>query len=256
MGDVYITGDKHGDFSRLCRTICQLGTDRESIMIILGDSGINYYVKNLPEGEIKEGGPRFKNSRTTIRIKKMLSELPITFFCIHGNHEARPESINSYKTKTWNGGIVYFEEEYPNILFAKDGEIYNMNGKKYLVAGGAYSIDKYWRLQRYYAGQKDCLWFEDEQMDDVTKDKIMKMIEDQVQIDIVLSHTCPLRFEPIEAFLKGIDQSTVDKSTEIFLDKVYEKIGNSIKSWYCGHYHIRKVEKNVIFRFDDIGIEN
>lgn len=60
MGDIYITGDKHGDFSRLCRTICQLGTDRESIMIILGDSGINYYVKNLPEGEIREGGPRFK----------------------------------------------------------------------------------------------------------------------------------------------------------------------------------------------------
>lgn len=32
------------------------------------------------------------------------------------------------------------------------------------------------------------------------------------KIDVVLSHTCPLRYEPTEVFLSMIDQSSVDKS--------------------------------------------
>lgn len=43
-------------------------------------------------------------------------------------------------------------------------------------------------------------------------------------IDIVLLHTCPLKYEPTEVFMKGINQSNVDKSMEKFLDKVEESI--------------------------------
>lgn len=252
MDNVFITGDKHGDFNKLCSLIRRINTNKEDTIIILGDVGINYYVKKLPMEQIKDSGPRFKNSKTTKKIKSMLSELSITFFCIHGNHEARPESINSYKTKIWNDGVVYYEEEYPHILFAKDGEIYNINGKKCLVAGGAYSIDKYWRLQQYNNGRKDCLWFNDEQMSEATKEKIMRTIDSDIDIDVILSHTCPLRFEPTEVFLSGINQNNVDKSTEIFLDKIYEKIGDKIQQWYCGHYHINKKDKNVSFMFDEM----
>ncbi len=42
----------------------------------------------------------------------------------------RPWEVAEYEEKIWNEGIVYVEEQYPNILFAKDGEIYNFNGKK------------------------------------------------------------------------------------------------------------------------------
>ena len=35
-------------------------------------------------------------------------------------------------------GKVFIEEEYPNLIFAKDGEIYNINNKSFLVIGGAY----------------------------------------------------------------------------------------------------------------------
>ena len=74
-------------------------------------------------------------------------QLPITLFCIHGNHEERPENIASYKTKIYHDGIVFYEDNYSNILFAKDGEIYNFNHKSVLVIGGAYSVDKYFRLK-------------------------------------------------------------------------------------------------------------
>lgn len=33
-----------------------------------------------------------------------------------------------YKLQEWNGGKVWVEEAYPNILFAKDGEIYDIAG--------------------------------------------------------------------------------------------------------------------------------
>lgn len=53
-----------------------------------------------------------------------------TFFCIHGNHENRPQNIASYKEKEWNGGRVMYEADFPNILFPIDGEIFELEGKK------------------------------------------------------------------------------------------------------------------------------
>lgn len=52
-----------------------------------------------------------------------------------------------YKLQEWNGGKVWVEEAYPNILFAKDGEIYDIAGMKTIVIGGAYSVDKFYRLK-------------------------------------------------------------------------------------------------------------
>ena len=45
-----------------------------------------------------------------------------------------------YKLQEWNGGKVWVEEAYPNILFAKDGEIYDIAGMKTIVIGGAYGV--------------------------------------------------------------------------------------------------------------------
>lgn len=34
------------------------------------------------------------------------------------------------KETEWHGGTVYVEKEYPNILFAKDREIFELDGLK------------------------------------------------------------------------------------------------------------------------------
>lgn len=52
---------------------------------------------------------------------------------------------------------MYYEEEYPDLLFAKDGEVFELDGKKAIVMGGAYSIDKMMRLMYGYG------WWPDEQ---------------------------------------------------------------------------------------------
>lgn len=40
---IYITGDTHGDFGRVVKSCEQMETEKEDVLIILGDAGINYY---------------------------------------------------------------------------------------------------------------------------------------------------------------------------------------------------------------------
>ena len=225
---IYITGDKHGDFSSIFEFCENIKTNSSDIMIILGDAGINYYL----------------NEKDYL-LKDKLSKLPITLFCIHGNHEERPENIKTYKEKEFCGGNVYYEQEYPNILFAKDAEIYGLNGNSVLVIGGAYSVDKNYRLMMGYN------WYPSEQPNEETKNKVKKVLEEHNnKVDIILSHTCPFKYMPYEVFMSGVDQSKVDKSTEEFLDEI-ENIAE-YKKWYCGHYHTDKTVDKLRFMMNDI----
>ena len=212
MGKFYITGDTHGNFNRIDYFCQRFETSKEDILCILGDAGINYYL-----------------NKKDYMLKQVLQDMPITFFCIHGNHEERPFNISTYITKKWNEGIVYYEEEFPNILFAKDGEIYNINGKSILVIGGAYSVDKEYRLLKGWS------WFKDEQPNKEIVKYIEKQITKQRHFDIVLTHTCPIKTEPRHMFLPFIDQSKVDKTTELLLQRIADWI--TFDNWYFGHFH-------------------
>ena len=227
---IYLTGDTHGDFGRISH-FCKINnTSKNDILIILGDAGINYY------GEKKD-----------IVNKKYIQSLPITLFCIHGNHENRVTNIPSYQLSYFGkfDNNVYVEEEYPNILFAIDGSVYTINKSKCLVMGGAYSVDKYYRISHAYN------WWEDEQPSKEIKKYITKLVNSKGNsINYILSHTCPIRYEPNEWFIDGLQQETIDKSTEIWLDSLYDELPN-VKKWYCGHYHGEKTIDNMRFMFEN-----
>lgn len=220
---IYITGDTHREFSRLNYI---KNVKENDMLIVLGDAGINYCLDN-----------------EDISYKEYLKEFKMKIFCVRGNHEERPENINSYKEVNMFGGKVYIEENYPNLIFAKDGEIYSIDGKSFLVIGGAYSIDKNYRLLYGYK------WFKDEQLTDIEMKNILEKVKGK-HFDIVLTHTCPYKYEPTETFLNDIDQTKVDKTMEHFLDKVEESI--SYNKWYCGHYHIEKKIDKLQFMFGKI----
>ena len=48
--------------------------------------------------------------------KARLAELPLTLFCVHGNHEVRPGELRSYEERRWHGGIAWVQPDYPNLL--------------------------------------------------------------------------------------------------------------------------------------------
>lgn len=226
---IFVTGDTHRDFNRIFDFNEKISLTENDIMIILGDVGINYF-----------------GDKRDIKFKEMLiSKLKCTIFAIHGNHEMNPEYMSSMKEKEWNNGIVYYEEDFPTILYAKDGEIYNLNGKETLVLGGAYSVDKYYRLSH---GLK---WFEDEQISNSVKDRCISNIENNNwKVDIVLSHTVPYNYRPIDLFLSFIDQSTVDETMENWLQYIEDKL--KYHKWYCGHYHCNRIVDKIEMMFDTI----
>jgi len=223
---VYYTGDIHGGKYEIVRLCKRMNLTSDDIVVILGDVGANYY----------------ENERDH-EIKRAFSRLKPTIFCIHGNHEIRPSNIPSYVTKQWNDGTVWYEEAYPNILFAKDGEIFTMDGLDHIVIGGAYSVDKFYRIMRHYG------WWEDEQPSEEIKTYVEQQLAGR-HIDVILSHTCPFKYEPVEALLPMNGQSTVDTSTELWLDKIEET--TQYDAWLCGHWHINKRIDKLQFLYHDV----
>lgn len=226
---IYYTGDIHGEVLHIRDMVTKYEIADQDVIVILGDVGMNYYGNNY--------GDQHR--------KKKLNKLGISVFCIHGNHEMRPETIPTYHEEKWQGGTVYVEDAYPNLLFAKDGEVYDLDGQSTLVIGGAYSVDKWYRLRM------DMNWFADEQPSDEIKSRVMQKLKNlNRKVDVVLNHTCPERYIPVEAFLSGIDQSTVDNSTEEWLGQVEAQL--EYGAWLCGHWHINKRIDKLQFLYHDV----
>ena len=223
---IYVTGDTHRDFERVVNFCNYYQTTTEEVLVICGDAGINYYC-----------------DQRDIELKLELSKLPITLFCVHGNHEERPALLN-YKEKVWRDGIVYYEKLYPNLLFAKDGEIYDFDGKSAITIGGAYSIDK---LYRIIYGKP---WFKSE----LPTDDIRCYVEKQLalhnwSVDYVFTHTVPISFEPTWAFIPGLKQSLLDKTMEKWLQTLIDYM--KFERWFAGHYHVDHQEGPIRLLFHD-----
>lgn len=211
----------------------------ETMVVILGDSGLNFWLNN-----------------TDKKYKKLLNSMGYHIYCVRGNHEQRPELVkNMIQVEDINvDNAVWMEEAFPNIRYFIDGKIYNLCGYSTLVIGGAYSIDKWYRLARAgysrdevdTADPKKCGWFKDECLTTAEMNIIMAEVQGK-SVDFILSHTCPLSWEPTDLFLNGIDQSTVDKSMEVWLDELKNKV--EWKYYLFGHYHADRVERPHVEQF-------
>lgn len=243
IGNIYITGDTHGSFERI-EDFCNIfETTKKDVMIILGDAGVNYFLDKRDE-----------------KLKRKLEKMQITFMLVKGNHEARPgcgwndeDANHDYLIDCPEyAGRFMMELEYPSILYMIDGETYTFNVRnrqlKALVIGGAYSIDKEWRLEMYDLGNHNYRWFADEQLSDEEMSRILYNIHDK-KFDYVFSHTCPSSDEP---YLKSslFNQGKPDKRTENFLEKVKNSI--EYEGWYCGHWHIDETFDKTNFMYNKI----
>lgn len=253
---IYVTGDKHGHFEPIEYFCDKYQTTKDDILVVLGDLGVNYF-----------GGRRDKSR------KKYLADMPITIMAIRGNHERRPSPEWNIRTIANDSvcGTFIVEPGYDSILYAQDGRSYGLHTQdgwaSAFVIGGAYSVDKYYRLGSYAAGNHDLLWFEDEQLTDDEKRDVKASLLKHIALeherdpkspgypDYILSHTCPLSIEPVDMFLPHISQETVDISTEEFLDDIKNTLEEnhvSYKKWFCGHWHTdRTAPDNFRFVYHD-----
>ena len=218
---VLFTGDTHGHVEeRLFNIRTQMPEyePEKTAVIILGDVGFLHYLNN-----------------TDRKHKMRASEFGYTIYCVKGNHEARPGEYLGMRLIHDNfvGGKVWIEDDFPLIRYFTDWGIYNILGRQTLVIGGAYSVDKFYRLQNGWQ------WFADEQLTPHEMAACMKNAKDR-EFDLILSHTCPASKQPVDMFLSFIDQSTVDNAMELWMDE----LANSVRwnLWLWGHYHADRIE--------------
>lgn len=225
--NIFIIGDLHSDRNPVRNFYNNYikGTPKEAEenwLICLGDFGALYWFDY-----------RDRN------FKRDLSKYPFKYFVIRGNHEERASNRAIIEPDLWEevecfGNICLRQPAFPNIYYAKDeGGVYNIAGRKTLVIPGAYSVDKHYRLARGWN------WFPDEQLK--AYERILLECEaENRHFDLVLSHTCPLRYMPTDLFLNCIDQSAVDNTMERWMDELHNNITFGIHLW--GHFHADRIE--------------
>ena len=230
-----LTGDTHGRVPERLATIKEQMTDfepNETAVIILGDAGLNFW-----------------GNKTDKKNKKKCEEYGIYLYCVRGNHEMRPTDVKGMITLYDENvnGLIHMEEEYPHIRYFMDGTSYVIDGYNVLTIGGAYSVDKEWRLiNAKVNGRSFSGWFENEQLDDFERQKITEYIRGN-EYDFVFSHTCPYEWRPTDLFLPSVDQRTVDNTMEHWLSDIKENIEYGV--WCFGHYHTNRIEKPYVEQY-------
>ncbi len=231
-----IRGDTHGSFLWMTNGCLDNYKPEETAILILGDAGFDFYLNKTDE-----------------RKKKEVDARGYYIYFLRGNHEQRPSLVSGYEiiNDPEVKGAVYCDPHYPHIRAFMDYGFYQIKGYSCLIIGGAYSIDKKWRLVRggnlteETNDPKKSGWFNGEQLTaDEMQDclfKVKTFATTGKVIDFIFTHTCPTKFQPTDMFLNFIDQSTVDNSMEEFLEEISYSVGWTI--WCFGHYHADRIER-------------
>ena len=245
---IFALGDIHGRWQTirdfwLANKLKEKFDECETTLILLGDAGLNYFLG-------KDAQDRDR------KTKEKLGKFPFTYFVIRGNHEERPGICAANHPDKWHteefwGNTVYVENDFPYIKYALDEVAFyyipswidyislenpsdnNIEVQKYyktLIIPGAYSVDKYKRLEMGLS------WFPQEQLSESERLAGLALIEQQGwNCDLVLSHTCPIIYEPTDLFLSCVNQSIVEKDMERYLGQIEYKLDYKVHLW--GHYH-------------------
>lgn len=192
-----VLGDVHGnaDWLRLYvyPRAMVLGVD---LIVQLGDFG---YWEHTPAG---------------VKFLKEASDIAtvagIPLYWLRGNHDKTSFLFERYSELGDDDGFLYIRD---NIFFIPDGTLWTWQGRSFRAFGGAYSVDKNWRVQQealnyahlvrkeqYRAEAQDRapepvpsqagqLWFPEEEMRDVDMDAYLAAFTGRV--DYVFSHDKP-----------------------------------------------------------------
>ena len=230
---IYITGDTHNitDMSNLSsrdmKLWCQVQGDNYkniTVAIVLGDFGLPW----SSTCEIDEAGIHPRN-RTDRYLLKWYNEKPFKVLAVQGNHDNYDMIEKLPEVEMFGAKVLKVSD---NVFYFKRGEVYTIEGKRFLVLGGALSDDKAYRIPH------ESWWPQEEWSEEEKKACLEKIAACGGKFDYVLSHTGPSAgiaetddFFKNEKYLKEV----LKDSTVVFNDKVNEMI--EYQKWFFGHWH-------------------
>lgn len=169
---------------------------------------INEYIKDdNPSMVISTGDFGYYPTFFEENIKNINFEKPVYF--IDGNHE------DHWALKKLENNVIK-----NNLIYQPRGSYINVNKHNILFLGGANSIDKHSRIVGYD-------WFPEE----ILTEKDIYNIDDSINYDIIVTHTCPQII-----FDKYLKLKTIENDfSRTVLQYVFEKY--IPKLWIFSHFH-------------------
>lgn len=214
---IYITGDIHGDLRDFRNRIEEnLNLTKEDIVIVCGDFGFNWDAKHISDWK------RFEHPYTVL-------------FC-DGNHENFDVLDNLRRRKMYEDEVCEFDKNTFRLL---TGHMYNIEGVKTFVYGGATSFDKEWRLENELAYGK--LWWKEEVPSQEVFELAKKTLEENNwTFDLFISHTCrgEVKEKVLETYKKNFHDPVEDMIKA--LEEEIKAHGGSWKKSCFGHFHVDK----------------
>ncbi len=219
--NIYVIGDIHGDLDLLdikfeeLKSKSKTSLEKKDILFVAGDAGfVNSYENETSKGQ---------------RMKH-LNNLPFIIIAVLGNHE-NYDIIESFPEEIIFNGKCYKEPDV-DVYYAKNGQIFDIDGIKFFTFNGGLSIDKDKRLKLEAEYNKKFWWPQEIKTEDFQSAYQYYCTH---HVDYVITHDVPLSiFNKLIAFIPGRFKDQICPLQD-FLQKIYN--ANNFKHWYAGHYH-------------------
>jgi len=240
---IYITGDCHGDWSKLMygTTPFLKSLTSDDYIIVCGDFGL------------------WHDNPSEQWWFKVLTRKPYNILFVDGNHENYDRLNNEFETVEYHNGMAHKIAD--NIYHLMRGYMFNINGKKIFAFGGAsshdisdgildpndYDTDRGLRDKvallksenKYLFRIKGISWWEQELPTESEMEfglQTLKRYGDKA--DIIISHCAPQSIA--SAISKQIWNTPELEYAPDSLTEFFDRLKDDIEfdDWYFGHYHI------------------
>jgi hypothetical protein len=216
--------------------------DNYQLQLITKKSLVNGYgsdVYNAIKSHVMLGDAAFmwqqKNDKSNYEA---LAHRPFPILCVMGNFEPIYGMGDKREIDIGIGETVYQIQDKPFVAYLKRGKAYTIDGFRFLVLGGALTINK--KKAQAIISRNDCFivsFWEDEYWSQEEKTNVFRLLETENAFDFVISHTGP---HQINRLLFGNERQGryhphyFQDEVAFLNDQINEKI--RFKKWLCGHW--------------------
>lgn len=234
---IFVLGDTHGNTAWVTDYVypraAACGADA---IVQLGDFG---YWEHTPDG---------------IQYLDTLADCAATYhiplYWLHGNHDKHSLAVEKYAANLTVDGFAWCR---PGINYILNGHVWEWAGVRMRAFGGAYSVDKDFRLKKEAARRKKIeyqngyraragrpllnpdttgtLWFPEEEMSDTDMDTLL--VADSSPLAVVFSHDKPRSAHP------GWNRKDFEECLPNQDRLQHALVTHQPEMWFHGHLHYR-----------------
>ncbi len=212
---IYITGDTHGDIREFQQRMQHYRLTEDDVLIITGDFGFDW--------------------DNHVIMQWLKFDHPYTVLFCDGNHENFDVLTALAVEDRFGGPVGRFDS---NTFRLMTGNMYDIQGIRIFVFGGAASIDKDWRLEPENIRWMGKLWWEQEIPSQETFELARRTLRQyDWRFDLFLTHTCP---PDIMKDVLGDSAIDFHYPVEDMIRDLENEIGSNGGEWgshWFGHFH-------------------